>query len=147
MFTQGNALKNIFTIGYGGRSKDEFLALLRSHGIRTVADVRLYPGHAYRGTWVKAKTPDKGIEKWLADDGLTYKDLPELGNEFLGSEDWQERYRQQLESSGEQRIKGLAGLPEPICLLCAEKLSKDCHRRLIAEYLAEQWSIEIHHIE
>jgi uncharacterized protein (DUF488 family) len=30
----------LFTIGYGGRTKDEFLTFLRDNGVRTVVDVR-----------------------------------------------------------------------------------------------------------
>jgi uncharacterized protein (DUF488 family) len=58
----------VYTIGYGGRTKQEFLDLLKTNGVKTVADIRVNPHNAYMGTWVKASTPGKGIESWLAKD-------------------------------------------------------------------------------
>ncbi len=73
----------LFTIGYGGRTPTQFLALLEPHRIRTVADIRLRPDRASLGIWTKAKTPDKGIEAWLLHAGYSYRSLIELGNLFL----------------------------------------------------------------
>ena len=39
----------VFTIGYGGRSKDDFLALLHAHDVKTVVDIRLRPDCAVWG--------------------------------------------------------------------------------------------------
>jgi uncharacterized protein (DUF488 family) len=36
---------------------------------------------------------------------------------------------------------------EPTVLLCSELTAEHCHRRLVLEYLAEQWGgIAIHHL-
>jgi hypothetical protein len=40
-----------------------------------------------------------------------------------------------------------AAVPQPFCLLCAEKRAADCHRRLVAEYLVEKKRAEVEHIE
>lgn len=140
-------MRTVFTIGYGGRGKDDFLALLKSNGVTTIVDIRLRPDRASMGIWVKAKTSDKGIEKWLADSGIGYKSLIELGNLFLECSDWRERYQQLLASSGRLLVERLEGLPEPICLMCAEKRFDECHRQLVAAYLAEHKGAQIHHIE
>jgi len=137
----------VFTVGYGGRNKEDFLALMRAHGIRTIIDVRLRSDRASMGIWAKAKTSDKGIEKWLSEAGIGYRSLIELGNIFLEFEDWRDRYRMLLELSGGLLAARLAGIPGPWCLLCAERRVAECHRELIAEYLAKHKGVQIHHLE
>lgn len=99
------------------------------------------------GTWVKAKTSDKGIEKFLAEAGIGYVSLIELGNLFLDYDDWAVRYKTLLDQAGGLLIKGLAGVSQPFCLLCAEKRVTECHRRLIAEYSVEKKGAEVEHVE
>jgi uncharacterized protein (DUF488 family) len=136
----------VFTIGYGGRTPDDFLALLRHRGIRTVVDVRLRPDRAYKGLWTKATSADKGIERLLADAGIAYRSLVELGNVFMDMPDWQERYRRLLERAGDLLASRLADVPGPICLLCAEKDAAECHRALVAEWLARTRGAEVVHL-
>lgn len=137
----------VFTIGYGGRSPAEFLALLQPHGIRTVVDVRLRPDRASMGIWVKAKTPDKGIERWLTEAGLGYQSLIELGNLFRDCPDWQPRYAAVLEASGDVLTQRLLTIPGPLCLLCAEKRASDCHRHAVADFLARRHGATVQHLE
>jgi uncharacterized protein (DUF488 family) len=136
----------VFTIGYGGRKKEEFLQLLQNNSIKTVVDVRLRPDRASMGIWVKAKTDDKGIQSWLAEAGIGYRSLVELGNLFLDFPDWQARYQRLLDSSGDLLIERLKDIPAPICLLCAEKRVAECHRQQISDYLEKHLSAKIHHI-
>jgi uncharacterized protein (DUF488 family) len=137
----------LFTIGYGGRSPDHFLEILRGHHVRTIVDVRLRPDRASMGVWIKAKTADKGIENLLRSGGIAYRSLPELGNVFLDLPDWRERYRDLLERAGDLLVVRLRGAEEPICLMCAEKMAADCHRRLITDYLARTTAVEVKHLE
>lgn len=137
----------IFTIGYGGRGKEDFLALLKANGVRTIVDIRLRPDRASMGIWVKAKTSDKGIENWLAEAGIGYRSLIELGNLFLDFPDWQQRYEELLGGSGELLTQRLLEIPRPICLLCAEKRASECHRQQVAAFLANRKGAEIRHLE
>ncbi|HOY57604.1 MAG TPA: DUF488 domain-containing protein [Verrucomicrobiota bacterium] len=143
MLNAGCPPARLFTVGYGGRKPEELTALLRSHGVITVVDVRLRPDRATLGAYAKAKTPDKRIEKLMRDAGLAYVSLVELGNLFVDFENWQSLYRELLEAAGPLLIQRLVVLPTPSCLLCCEKDPAQCHRRLIAEYLASRgWTIE-----
>jgi hypothetical protein len=136
-----------FTIGYGGHTKEEFLQILVANGVKTVVDVRLRPDEAFIGTWVKAKTPDKGIEKWLSEAGIGYISLIELGNVFLDCPDWQERYPKLLRAAGDLLIERLADVPAPFCLMCAEKRVAECHRGDISEFLVRTKHAEVQHLE
>jgi len=136
----------VFTIGYGGRSPSEFIATLQAHGVRLIADVRLRPDRASMGYYAKAKTPDKGIERILNEAGIAYVSLLELGNPFMDFPDWRERYALLLERAGDLLTERLAGLAQPYCLLCAERRPAECHRSLIADWLAAHGA-SVYHIE
>ncbi len=139
-------MRQVFTIGYGGRDKPSFLALLKAHGVRTVVDIRLRPDRASMGIWVKAKTDEKGIAHWLSEAGIDYCSLVELGNVFLDFPDWQARYQQLLDAAGNLLTERLNSIPGPICLLCAEKDATQCRRQQVAEYLATHEGAIVQHL-
>ncbi|MCX6630025.1 MAG: DUF488 domain-containing protein, partial [Candidatus Solibacter sp.] len=136
----------LFTIGYGGRTPDDLIRRLTAAGVRTVADVRLRPDRASLGVYAKAKTPDQGIERLFAGAGIGYRSLPELGNVFLEYANWREHYAAFNHCAGHLLVSRLDGLEPPVCLLCAERRVADCHRLLIAEFLATR-GLEIEHLE
>ncbi len=138
---------NFYTIGYGGRVPADFASLLVLNGIRSIADVRIHPDRASMGAYVKARTPDKGIEKLLAEREIAYQSILELGNLFRDLDDWRPSYRAFFERAGDLLVERLGDLPEPFCLMCAEKRVADCHRLVIADFLVatKGWSVE--HIE
>ncbi len=138
--------KKCYTIGYGGRQPQDFLALLQRHGIKTVVDVRLRPDRASMGVYAQAKSPEKGIQGLLHKGGMQYVSLVELGNLFMGNAQWHERYRRLMTRAGDLLVERLSDIPGPFCLLCAEQRAAECHRQVIAEYLAQQgW--EVKHLE
>jgi uncharacterized protein (DUF488 family) len=136
-----------YTIGYGGRVPSEFLNLLVEHQVRSLADVRIRPDRASMGAYVKARTPDKGIEKLLSDRGILYRSFLALGNMLKDMDDWRPSYRALFDRAGDLLVGGLEELPEPFCLMCAEKRVSECHRLVIADFLVatKGWTVE--HIE
>ena len=128
---------DFISIGYGGRTPAELVDLLRAHGVRTVVDVRLRPDRASMGAFSLAKDPAKGIAGLLGAAGIRHVSLVELGNLFLGCEDWKDRYRRLADRAGDLLLERLLALraEEPIALLCAEKKAEDCHRRFLADRL------------
>jgi uncharacterized protein (DUF488 family) len=138
--------KKCYTVGYGGRQPQNFLALLQQHGIKTVVDVRLRPDRASLGIYTQAKSPEKGIQGLLLKAGIDYVSLVELGNLFRGDAQWRERYRRLMARAGDILVERLSGVAGPFCLLCAERHPPECHRQVIAEYLIQQgWEVE--HLE
>ena len=64
----------IWTIGHSTRSADEFVALLRSHAITGLADVRTIPRsrrHPHFGR--------EALDARLADEGIEYRHFAALG--------------------------------------------------------------------
>ena len=135
-----------YTIGYGGRKPQEFLDLLKHKGVKLIIDVRLRPDRASMGSYARAKSQDKGIQKLLTTAGINYISVVELGNIFLEYTDWRERYRELLVRAGDLLTQRLENVSFPFCLMCAEKSPAECHRSLIAEYLVSMGH-EVEHIE
>ena len=99
------------------------------------------------GAYVKARTPDKGIEKLLAERGIAYQSILELGNLFRDLEDWGPSYRALFERAGDLLVDRLDRLPNPFCLMCAEKRVAECHRLVIADFLVSTQGWNVEHIE
>jgi uncharacterized protein (DUF488 family) len=134
---------DIYTIGYGGRGPGDFVELLTSRGIRTVCDVRLRPDRASMGSYMMAKSPDKGIVALLDGAGIAHRSFIELGNVFLDFEDWRERYARLLASAGDLLSERLRQMEPPFALLCAEKRPADCHRSILADYLGRTYGYRL----
>lgn len=136
----------IYTMGYGGRKPQDFLDLLKEKGIKSVVDVRLRPDRSSMGIYVKAKDAGKGIERLLASTGIRYFLFVELGNIFRDMDDWPQRYQHLMDQAGDFLTERLQYVPAPFCLMCAEKHAGQCHRKLIADYLAKEGYL-VEHIE
>ena len=136
-----------YTIGYGGRAPVEFVGLLVGHGICSVADVRIHPDRASMGAYLKARSSDKGIERLLSDRGIDYHSILELGNLFRDLDDWGPPYRALFARAGELLVGRIGELPQPFCLMCAEKRVTECHRLVIADYLVATRGWTVEHIE
>jgi uncharacterized protein (DUF488 family) len=132
----------LFTVGYGGRRPQEFIELLTACGIKTIVDVRLRPDRASLGSYSRAGSDDKGIARLLSSAGIGYVSFVELGNVFIDCPDWPERYKRLWERAGEilaeRFLAAVPSLPQPFCLLCAEKETGSCHRRFLAAFLADR---------
>ena len=137
-------MTRIFTIGYAGKNAREFFSILRQAGIRKVIDVRLYNTSQLAGF-----TKKQDIEYFLqAIVGAEYIHLPIMAptkpllNDYKkGLINWQQ-YETQFKGVITQRQIEKHLMPQDMnmsCFLCSEAKADNCHRRLVAEYLADNW--------
>src|SRR5437762_7468079 len=67
-------ISRIWTIGHSTREIDSFVSLLKENGIKLLVDVRSWPGSKRYPQFNK-----EALAESLADAGIRYEHLPELG--------------------------------------------------------------------
>lgn len=132
----------VLTIGHSTHPLDEFLGLLRAHGVTRVVDVRTVPRSFHNPQFNKSRLP-----RSLKKVGLAYVHIPGLGGlrharrdsknmgwrntSFRGYADYMQT--PEFEEAVSQLIR-LANR-DRIALMCAEAVPWRCHRSLIADAL------------
>jgi uncharacterized protein (DUF488 family) len=143
----------LYTIGFTQKSAERFFGLLAEHGVDRVVDIRLNPGGQLSGF---AKQGDLA---WFLDrlNGAGYIHLPQLApsadirDAYRKDRDW-DTYVLQFEELMDVReipdTLDRASFKESVsCLLCSEPTPERCHRRLVAERLAQAWpGVEVIHV-
>lgn len=136
----------IYTIGFTRTTAEHFFGRLKEHGIERLLDVRLNNRSQLAGF---AKSAD--LSYFLRElVGADYEHETRLAptEELLdaykkrGEMPWEEYERLFLELMRERRIEAeldRARFARRTVLLCSEDTAERCHRRLIAEYLADRW--------
>jgi uncharacterized protein (DUF488 family) len=135
--------QTIYTLGHSRRTAAELIAVLKDAGVRRLIDVRAYP-HSARQPWFNGPALRASLERedigyeWLG------RELGGLRPEHAASRHTHLRtglrsFADYMETDG--FVQGIARLGElatrvASAIMCAEKNPADCHRSLIADYLA-----------
>lgn len=142
-------------MGFTEKSAERFFGLLRDSGAKRVVDVRLRPYGQLAG-FTKKDDLTYFLPRLLGKSRGGYQHRPELAPtaEMLDAyrkehHDWERYEREFLALMAERRIERLPlkRALNDACLLCSEPKPHHCHRRLVAEYLQQQWGdVEIIHL-
>lgn len=150
----GNSGKGpvLFTIGHSTRPIDDFVALLKAHGVERLVDVRTVPR--------SRRNPQFGIESLpqsLAESGTQYVHIPSLGGlrharrgsvntgwrneafrgyaDYMDTPEFEEALQELIAASRERRA----------AIMCAEAVPWRCHRSLISDALTVR-GVTVKHI-
>jgi len=132
----------VLTVGHSNRSIEDFLALLRSHEVVRLVDIRTVPKSRYN-----AQFNTDALAGSLADAGMEYVHLAALGGLRHPKKDsinsaWRNDsfrgYADYMQTAGfgaaiEQLIQLAAG--QRTAIMCAESVPWRCHRSLVADAL------------
>lgn len=127
----------LFTVGYAGRTLDEFVDILTEVNVSRVVDVRELPLSRRRG-FSKTK-----LRQTLQDAGIEYVHLRAAGNPYRDFRKDIERclrmYRGYINDRPEvvEELTMLAG-SKPTALLCVEADHTCCHRSVLAEHMTDR---------
>ncbi len=125
----------IYTLGYSGWSIEDVEAVLdRLDAI--LVDVRMVPRSRWAAAWNSAVLAKRLSERytWLRAFGnVNYKGTFE-----------------QIEiadfPAGQQRLREIADTGKAVVLMCGCRDVNVCHRKVLAERLAQAWGAEIEHL-
>lgn len=142
----------LFTIGFTKKTAETFFTELKVAGVKRLVDVRLNNVSQLAGF---SKRDDlRYFAKSIC--GIDYVHLPELAptQDILDAYkkrkgDWGLYERQFLDLMRSRHVeeKSSRAALDGGCLLCSEEKPHHCHRRLVAEYLKEEWGdVEIEHL-
>jgi uncharacterized protein (DUF488 family) len=140
----------IFTIGHSTRTFDEFVEMLKAHGVTAVADVRLIPKSRrypqFADESLAIQLPQVGI-KYLPFKSLGGRRRPDKASalnaawrndSFRGYADFMQSpaFANALQSLVDQATD------RPTTTLCAEAVPWRCHRSLISDaLLVRGWTV------
>jgi uncharacterized protein (DUF488 family) len=142
----------IFSIGHSTRPLDQFVELLRAHGIHTLVDIRSIPRSRRNPQYDRV-----ALQRAIEAVGLVYKHLPALGGHRRAHADSPNKgwlnpafqgYADYMQT-GEYE-QGLCELLElnraegPLALMCAEAVPWRCHRSMVADSLVARGTPVVH---
>ncbi len=142
----------IFTIGFTQKSAEKFFGLLTQAHVKTVIDIRLHNTSQLAGF---AKRDDlRFFLKAVGNIGYEHEPLlaptadilDDYKKKRIGWDQYESRF-QTLMTERQVETKLDPDALDQTCLLCSEATPDECHRRLVAEYLSQQWgNVEIIHL-
>ena len=143
----------IYSIGFTKKTAEEFFAILKRTGIRRLIDVRLNNRSQLAG-FTKGVDLQYFLQKIIEADYIyepkltpTIEMLKAYRKKMI---DWDEYARQFLSLMKERRIESELDrslFEIPTVLLCSELKPLHCHRRLVLEYLQENWGgLNVRHL-
>ncbi|MSP12085.1 MAG: DUF488 domain-containing protein [Chloroflexi bacterium] len=140
----------IYTVGYGNRTVEEFIALLASHQIQYLIDIRTSPYSRFKPEFNK-----QDLENALSSHDIRYLLMGDsLGGQPQspacytdGKVDYDKVKRQPLFLEGISRLQKAFTQQQKVVLMCSELRPEECHRsKLVGATLAEQ-DIPVLHID
>jgi uncharacterized protein (DUF488 family) len=146
----GDGLVPIFTIGYGARSLDAFLAVLKDHGIAYLIDVRSAPYSKFKPEFSR-----NALEAAARASGLTYVYMGDsLGGQPKDTTCYEEgkvlydRVKERpFFQEGLARLRRARERELRVVIMCSEGKPEQCHRTvLIGQALADA-GIAVTHID
>jgi uncharacterized protein YeaO (DUF488 family) len=134
----------LFTIGFTGKSAEDFFSVLTKNKVNTIIDIRLNNNGMFANFTKKENFPY--FLRQLA--GIDYIEMKscaptkELLNNLTNEEiTWGEYKKQYLKLLKEREVEKefTKKILNRACLLCAEPEPDYCHRKLLAEYLSKHF--------
>jgi hypothetical protein len=146
----------ICTIGFAGKTAEEFFSLLKQAGVQKLIDIRENRVGQLSGF---AKYPDIAFFlNRITGIGYAYEPRlapsPEIRKMYRSTKDWplyEASFLQLMRDRDVPRVLEPSFFEGTVALLCSEPQPEKCHRRLVAELFAQHltpggYSVQIRHL-
>lgn len=149
----GAARPRLVTVGHGTLDREAFAELLRTAGIRSVVDVRRFPGSRRHPQFARG-----AMERWLPAAGVAYRWVEDLGGRRRvppDSPDGAIRNAAFRGYAAHMRTPAFADALHGVlsgarqarsAVMCAESLWWRCHRRMVADAALLLHGVEVEHL-
>jgi uncharacterized protein (DUF488 family) len=142
----------IFTIGFTKKTAEVFFRLLQEAQVQKLIDIRENRVGQLAGF---AKYPDLAFFlQRVAGIAYDYQPIlapsPEIRTAYRKSRDWAQYEKSYVELMAQRQVLEQvdpASFEGRVALLCSEAEPEKCHRRLVAEMLAQHWTSQGHQIQ
>ncbi len=144
---------DVYTIGHSNRSSEALIALLQTHAIEVLVDIRRFPGSRRLPQFNR-----ENLHRALAEAGITYVWMEALGgrrpkregftspNVGLRNESFRNYADYMLTDAFRAAMNELEQMAAARCtaIMCSESLFWHCHRRLVSDDLVARGGTVIH---
>lgn len=136
----------LFTIGYEGRSIDEYLDILIHNGVKLLIDVRA------NGVSMKPEFSSKRLSGYCTLVGIGYKHHSAIGiasEKRKGTYNKADLFGEYLQELRNDKANDLVNIYDDaligkrVAFTCFEREPQDCHRQIVVEELISKFSMEV----
>lgn len=144
----------IFTVGHSNRTLPDLIGLLADAAIQCLVDVRRYPTstrypHFNADNLRRACEAEEIAYHWAGEQLGGYRPVVP-GSPHVALDEGLRGYADYMDSEAftrnVARLTDLAARQTTV-ILCAEKYARDCHRRMIADYLSSRGIAVVHLVD
>ena len=143
----------LYTIGFSGKTAQQFFEILKKNKIGCLLDIRIYPNSDDAGFCNQTDLPYFLEEITNCDYRYCLELAPteKLLNDHHQAPDWEKYVVGFTQLMEERKIPFSLDREfferQTCCLLCFEPTAEFCHRRLVSERIQEHWKdVEIIHL-
>ncbi|MEO7904196.1 MAG: DUF488 domain-containing protein [Candidatus Saccharimonadales bacterium] len=143
----------IFTVGHSTHPIDEFIELLRAHGVTQLIDIRTVPKSRHNPQFMQ-----DSLEKTMPDAAIRYRYMANLGGlrhttkesintawrnaSFRGYADYMQT--DDFAAGIDELIQYTQG--QPTAIMCAEAVPWRCHRSMVGDALVVRGGVQVRDI-
>jgi len=142
---------SLYSIGYGNRKTENFLALLKVYKIDCLVDIRTKPQSRFNPGYNRGR-----LQSFLLENGISYlfmgDSLGGMPKDPLcyknGEIDYSLVWQMPFYKQGISELIATVESGLNVCIMCCELNADQCHRKnMVGAYLSSEHDIETRHID